>query len=72
MTERKQGLATVAEASEFLRIGRVTIYQMYTSGELPTVKVRNARRIPWSALYAIVDSACLQTGEEVEEGDSSE
>lgn len=55
--ERRQGFADTKEASEFLHIGRVSVYAMMRDGQLPSTKIRNARRIPWSALYAIADAA---------------
>ena len=57
MTQRKDGLATIKEAAAFLKIGHVSVYAMIKDHQVASVKVRNARRIPWSALYAIVDSA---------------
>jgi len=62
---RRQGFADTKEASEFLRIGRVSVYAMMRDGQLPSTKIRNARRIPWSALYAIADAAMKQTEGEV-------
>ena len=59
---RRQGFADTKEASEFLNIGRVSVYAMMRDGQLPSTKIRNARRIPWSALYAIADAAMQTEG----------
>ena len=55
--QRRQGLATVQEACDFLKIGHVTCYAMIRDGQLASTKIRNARRVPWAALYAIADAA---------------
>lgn len=54
---RRHGLATYQQACEFLQVGRTTLYAMIRDNELASTKIRNARRIPWSALYAISDAA---------------
>jgi excisionase family DNA binding protein len=61
---RRQGFADTKEASEYLNIGRVSVYAMMRDGQLPSTKIRNARRIPWSALYAIADAAMQPEGGE--------
>lgn len=55
--QRRQGLATVQEAAEFLNMCRTSIYAMMRDKELPSVSVRNAKRIPWQALFKITDAA---------------
>ena len=55
--QRRQGLATIKEACDFLTVGHVTVYAMIRDGQLASTKIRNARRIPWDALYQIADSA---------------
>ena len=60
--QRRQGLATIKEAGDFLTVGHVTVYAMIRDGQLASVKIRNARRVPWEALYRIADSA-MQGGE---------
>jgi len=62
---RRQGFADTKEASDFLKVGHVTVYAMIRDNQLPSTKIRNARRIPWSALYAIADAAMKQTEGEV-------
>lgn len=54
---RRHGLATIKEACDFLSVGHVTLYAMIRDNQLASVKIRNARRVPWSALYAITDAA---------------
>jgi excisionase family DNA binding protein len=59
--QRRAGFATVKEACDFLTVGHVTVYAMIRDGQLASTKIRNARRVPWEALYQIADSA-LQGG----------
>ena len=59
--QRRAGFATVKEACDFLTVGHVTVYAMIRDGQLPSTKIRNARRVPWEALYQIADAA-LQGG----------
>lgn len=51
----RDGLATVEQAAKFLNICRTSVYAMVRDGELAAVKIRNAKRIPWSALHKIAD-----------------
>lgn len=51
----RDGLATVEQAATFLQICRTSVYAMVRDGELAAVKIRNAKRIPWSALHKIAD-----------------
>ena len=55
--QRRAGFATIKEAADFLNVGHVTCYAMIRDGQLASVKIRNARRVPWEALYRIADSA---------------
>lgn len=48
-------LITPEEAAEALSFGRTTIYELIGSGELQSVKIGRARRIPASALQDDVD-----------------
>lgn len=43
-------LLTVREASELLHIGRSQMYSMIRTGEIPSVTIGRARRIPAHAL----------------------
>jgi excisionase family DNA binding protein len=43
-------LVRVNEAARLLGLGRSTIYQLVESGELPSVRIGTARRIPLAAL----------------------
>lgn len=52
---KKDGLATVEEAADFLSVCRTSIYAMIRDSQLAAVKIRNAKRIPWSALHKIAD-----------------
>jgi excisionase family DNA binding protein len=55
--QRRAGLATIKEACDFLTVGHVTVYAMIRDGQLASTKIRNARRVPWEALYRIADEA---------------
>jgi excisionase family DNA binding protein len=55
LAARRDGLATIEQAAKFLAVGRTTVYAMLRDGQLAAVKFRNARRIPWSALYKLTD-----------------
>ena len=60
--QRRAGLATIKEACDFLKVGHVTLYAMLRDKQLASTKIRNARRIPWSALYTIEDAAMQEAG----------
>ncbi|HEY4889788.1 MAG TPA: helix-turn-helix domain-containing protein [Candidatus Dormibacteraeota bacterium] len=45
-------LLTVAEVAERLGCGRTFVYELISSGELETVKLRRLRRVPAAALDA--------------------
>jgi excisionase family DNA binding protein len=47
-------LVTVVEAAEALGIGRTAMYDLLLAGELPSVKIGRARRIPVQALETFV------------------
>lgn len=59
---RRHGLATVQQACDFLEVGRTTLYAMIRDNELAATKIRNAKRIPWQALYEIADAAMQTEG----------
>jgi excisionase family DNA binding protein len=46
----------VEEAARRLQVGRTTMYALIKDGEIPTVPVRGARRVPVSALIAYLAS----------------
>ncbi|MDQ7910758.1 helix-turn-helix domain-containing protein [Phytohabitans sp. ZYX-F-186] len=48
-------LHTVDSAGQMLRCGRTTIYELMASGELESVTIGRARRIPHAALVEYVD-----------------
>ncbi|ABW15648.1 DNA binding domain, excisionase family [Parafrankia sp. EAN1pec] len=48
-------LLTPAEAAELLGVGRTTIYELMNSGDIPSVRIGRARRIPSVDLVAFVD-----------------
>lgn len=47
-------LLSVAEAGEVLSVGRTTVYTLLASGELESVHIGRARRIPAEALREYV------------------
>jgi excisionase family DNA binding protein len=47
-------LLTVTEAVDRLAIGRSLVYQLVLSGELPSVKIGRARRVPVAAVEGFV------------------
>ena len=62
-------LLTVPEAAECLGLGRSKVYQLMTSGQLRSVSIGRARRIPVDAIAALLkelELALEQTGGQVE------
>jgi excisionase family DNA binding protein len=55
------GLASLGEAGQFLRVSRTTLYELMTDGTLAYCKIRGARRIPWQALKKFVED-CTVSG----------
>jgi excisionase family DNA binding protein len=53
-------LMTVAEAAKALGIGRTKAYELVAAGEIPTLRIGRAVRVPRGALRAWIDA---QTGE---------
>ena len=51
-------LLTVSEVAARLGLGRSTIYEMVMRGDIPSIKIGRARRIPASALEVFV-TECL-------------
>lgn len=49
-------LLTVAEAATALHLGRNTVYDLIRSGELPSLRVGRAIRIPQTALHEWINS----------------
>jgi excisionase family DNA binding protein len=48
-------LLTVAEAAERLGLGRTKVYELLARGEIASVRIGAARRVPASALEAYVE-----------------
>jgi excisionase family DNA binding protein len=44
------GFATIAEAAEFLRLSRATVYNLMEAGQLAYAKFGRSRRVPRRAL----------------------
>lgn len=57
----REGLASINEASRFLKVCRASVYSMIRDGQLPSTSIRNARRVPWPALHKISDDAMKAT-----------
>ncbi len=51
-------LLTVAEAAVVLAIGRTTLYELIATGQLATVHIGRAVRIPRAELEAFVARRC--------------
>jgi len=49
------GFLRVEEAGEFLRLGKSKVYELMASGQLPSVKIHGARRIPKRALLRFAE-----------------
>jgi excisionase family DNA binding protein len=47
-------LFTAEEAAELLGVGRTTIYNLFNTGELLSVKIGRSRRVPRTALEQYV------------------
>lgn len=54
MTHPKH-LYTVREAAQLLSLGQTLLYELISRGELQSVKIGKARRIPAAALDAFVE-----------------
>ena len=52
--ERRFQLATVPEVAQALRVTRPVVYALMRRGELESVKLGRARRIPWPAVEQLV------------------
>lgn len=46
----EDGMVTIEAAARFLSVGRSTIYVLLDRGDLPSLKIGKARRIPKRAL----------------------
>lgn len=51
------GLMTVKEAAEFLRLGKSTIYELMDQGKLGYARLGRARRIPRRAVIDMAKAA---------------
>lgn len=58
------GLATVGEASRFLRISRSRLYELMDDGLLAYAKIGRSRRIPWRALKELAAASLVQRDKE--------
>ena len=54
--DTQTGLATVAEATAFLSIGRTTLDGLRRSGAIQSVRIGRARRYEWQELRRYVDT----------------
>ncbi len=55
-------LLTVAQACNRLHISRTTLYALLRRGELPSLKIPGARRIPESTVQAFVEGRLTHGG----------
>ena len=44
-------LATVAEAAEFLKVARSSVYELINAGKLHRVKIGRSCRLRWTAIH---------------------
>jgi excisionase family DNA binding protein len=55
-------LLTVGEAAVVLAIGRTTLYQLIADGQVRTVRIGRAVRVPVAELEAFVERRCHTGG----------
>ncbi len=58
-----QLLVTPEEAARRLSVGRTTLYELLSSGALPSVQIGRCRRVPVSALSTFVDRLSGRIGD---------
>ena len=63
-----KALLTVAEAAVMLGIGRSFLYSMVLSGEMPSIKLGRARRIPVGAIRDFIDQKLSEEFPEIVRG----
>ncbi len=54
-------LLTMNEASEYLKLSRATLYRLVRDGDLPSVRIRGARRFRKRDLDALIASAARRS-----------
>lgn len=60
--EQSTKLLTVAEAAAILRLGRTLVYELVLRGDLGSIKIGRARRIPVSAVDAFIRERLGEAG----------
>jgi excisionase family DNA binding protein len=50
----EQALLTIQEAAEILSLGRSKVYELVSTGRLPSVSIGRARRVPVEAITEFV------------------
>ncbi len=63
--EAQQGLLTITEAGEALRISRWSIYRLINAGRLRTVRIDRRRLIAPADLSALIEELRVEGGEHV-------
>lgn len=56
-------LLTVAEAADLLGLGRSKAYQLVMRGDLPSIQIGRARRVPTSALDDFIARCVTESGD---------
>lgn len=56
-------LIRVSEVARHLSLSRSTIYQMMDRGELPYVKLRKSRRVPFEAVEQLISKNLVAASE---------
>lgn len=65
-------LLTVAETKQVLRLGHSKVYELIAAGELPSIKIGKARRIPMDAIKRLIAERSVepnQTADVMREGE---
>lgn len=55
-------LLTVVQAAALLGLGRSLVYELVLRGEIPSIKIGRARRIPVAALDRFIDQRLEDSG----------
>ncbi len=55
-------LLTTTQAAQRLGIGRTKLYELISAGELPTIPIGRAKRVPAAAVQDWIDRKLTQAG----------
>lgn len=54
--------ASIVEAARAIGVGRTTLYELISSGELPVVKIGRRTLIPLTSINALIARRCPSVG----------